>query len=60
MPRAMACARAHGVAAQPYPVDYQMGAELDWSLNILNNLQRVDLALHEWAGLVYYRLSGRI
>lgn len=59
MPRAMACARAAGLAPLPYPVDYQGGEDIEWSFNLLKNLQTSDLALHEWLGLAYYEASGR-
>lgn len=64
LPRAMACMRAAGVDADPYPVDFQ-----DWnagkltdafSIDLLGNADRVDLALHEYVGIAYYRLTGRI
>ncbi|EMD84308.1 YdcF family protein [Pacificimonas flava] len=59
MPRAMACAAAAGVEAVPFPVDYRTGGDV-WPLNILANLETASYALHEYAGLAYYRLSGRI
>jgi uncharacterized SAM-binding protein YcdF (DUF218 family) len=62
MPRAMACMRAAGVAAIPYPVDRQAWlAETltgTFSADFSGNLMLVDLALHEYVGLVYYRLRG--
>jgi len=29
-----------------------------WSLDVLNNLAKLDYAAHEWLGLAYYRLRG--
>lgn len=63
MPRSVACFRFHGVAAVPYPVDFQNEAIATWadylSPNLLANMARTDTALHEWLGLAYYRLRGR-
>ena len=61
LPRTMACFRAIGWEVIPYPADYQSGpAGLGLrSLQIADNLALLDLALHEWVGLVYYRLTGR-
>jgi len=64
MPRAVGCFRAAGIAATPYPADFVngMGARLieAGSFDFLLNIWRVDVALHEYAGLAYYRLTGRI
>ncbi|MHB9878797.1 YdcF family protein [Pacificimonas sp. ICDLI1SI03] len=60
MPRAMACARSAGVNAIPYPVDVQVGSQIQWRPQIERNLSLLDLALHEWIGLVWYRVHGRI
>lgn len=62
MPRAVACFRAAGVSVTPYPVDYLAEAgprPLSQALDLANNIERVDDALHEWIGLIYYRLRGR-
>jgi uncharacterized SAM-binding protein YcdF (DUF218 family) len=63
MPRAVACFRKAGIEPATYPVDYrgwraQSVGDL-FSTNILGNLDRLDMALHEWVGLVWYRLGGR-
>jgi uncharacterized SAM-binding protein YcdF (DUF218 family) len=63
MPRAMALFRKAGFAAIAYPVDYHtLGDWRDWRLNrdAASGLSLFDLAVHEWIGLVAYRLSGRI
>ena len=60
MRRAMACARAAGVDATPFPVDFQVGKKPGFSFDLIGNLQLIDLALHEWVGLGYYRLTGRV
>lgn len=64
MPRAVACFRAVGLDPIPYPVDYQtwpLGGPSDaFGPNLFDNIERTDLALHEWLGLIYYRVRGRI
>ena len=64
MPRAIACFRAAGLDPIPYPVDYQTwplaGLADAFGSNLFDNLERTDLALHEWLGLIYYRLRGRV
>jgi uncharacterized SAM-binding protein YcdF (DUF218 family) len=62
MPRAVACFRAVGFDVLPYPVDYRTraGAGL-WQpmQSITIGLMASDLAVHEWIGLLAYRLTGR-
>ena len=63
MPRSVACFRAAGLAPVPYPVDFVNGvapAFLDGGGEPALNHWRLDCALHEYAGLLYYRLGGRI
>lgn len=61
MPRAVACFRAAGWDVVPYPVDYRYTKSLGfWRPELAMNLMQIDLATHEWLGLVYYRLSGQI
>jgi uncharacterized SAM-binding protein YcdF (DUF218 family) len=57
MPRAMACFRAIGWDVVPYPADFRRGAN-PFSFDLIGNLEDLDLALHEWLGLAYYRLRG--
>lgn len=63
MPRAVACFRRVGIDPLPYPVDFhgwQPRSFTDaFSSALSNNLERADMALHEWIGLLWYRLSGR-
>jgi uncharacterized SAM-binding protein YcdF (DUF218 family) len=62
MPRAVASFRAVGFAVVPYPVDYrtQGPANLRRPVeSIAEGLQHLDLAAHEWLGLIMYRLAGR-
>jgi uncharacterized SAM-binding protein YcdF (DUF218 family) len=56
MPRAVACFRAAGWDVTPYPTNFRRGPELLSALP--DNLEDVDLAVHEWVGLLYYRLRG--
>lgn len=63
MPRTVACFRAAGwTDVIPYPTDHQV-SELDWDASdfrVVRNLALLDDAAHEWLGLAYYRLAGRI
>ena len=64
MPRAVACFHAAGLDPLPYPVDFQFGPDRgfwrDWRLTPVRSIDRADLALHEWVGLAWYRLTGRL
>jgi uncharacterized SAM-binding protein YcdF (DUF218 family) len=61
MPRALAAFRQMGMNPIPAPTDYL--AKMDpFGGNYLpksNNLMRADLALHEYFGLFWYRLTSR-
>ena len=63
MPRAMAVAKKQGWAMTPWPTDYlttpRMRFRLDELLYIDAHLARADWAIHEWLGLLAYRLEGR-
>ena len=60
MPRAMAVARATGWTMQPWPSDYLTAPHANSEPGSLSeNLGHLDLAAHEWAGLIAYRLAGR-
>ena len=59
MPRTMACFEAVGWRVTPYPTDFKHIPEGFRRSALGGNLERIDLAVHEWAGLVYYRLTGR-
>ena len=63
MPRAMGLFRKASFAAIADPVDYRtVDGRDDWRLNVNlpHGLVLFDLAVHEWIGLVAYRLSHRI
>lgn len=61
VPRTVACFRAVGWEVIAQPADYQVvpGAPNAGSFRIADNLALLDAALHEWVGLLYYRLAGR-
>jgi len=63
MPRAMACFRSNGLAPTAYPVDFRRGPVANafeaTHSNLSANLAQSDAALHEWIGLLVYRLTGR-
>lgn len=62
MPRAMAAFRAVGFAVEAYPVDWRTRGPIDLvrpAPSLGEGLDRVDRAVHEWVGLLIYRLTGR-
>ncbi len=62
MPRAVAAFRAAGFAVEPYPVDWRTrgpAAAGQPFLSFVGGLGQTDLAMHEWVGLLAYRLTGR-
>lgn len=64
MPRAIGAFRKAGFSVIAYPVGYRTsGRRSDyWQLqtDAGNGLTMTDAAIHEWAGLVAYRLTGKI
>lgn len=61
MPRAIACFRAANFPVSPYPVDYHTRGSEDLRRiqpSIADGLAQVDLAAHEWVGLLTYRVAG--
>ncbi len=62
MPRAMGAFRAAGFEVDPYPVDWRTRGWQDAATpfeTLSSGLSRTDTAVHEWVGLIGYRLSGR-
>jgi uncharacterized SAM-binding protein YcdF (DUF218 family) len=60
MPRAVGIFRRLNWPVIAYPVDYQSGGTMEWT-NVDIPMLRLRLfaqALHEWLGLVFYRLNG--
>ncbi len=65
MPRAIGCFRRVGFPVEAYPVDWTTWPRLHVRsflprLDVAGNLSMLEGALHEWIGLVAYRLTGRI
>lgn len=62
MPRAMGVFRAQGFDVEAYPVDWRTRGWVDAErpfLTLSGGLGRLDTAVHEWVGLIGYRLAGR-
>ena len=62
MPRSIGIFRKVGFAVEPYPVDWRTGRYVDWlefSPFVLDGLERTEIAVREYLGLVAYRISGR-
>jgi uncharacterized SAM-binding protein YcdF (DUF218 family) len=62
MPRAMAVFRAAGFRVEAYPVDWRTRGPIDMVqpfASLGDGLRRTDTAVHEWAGLLAYRLTGK-
>ena len=60
MPRAVGAFRKAGFQILPYPVDYSTSksAKSDHIPNVVNNLEQLDHAAHEWLGLLAYYFLG--
>jgi len=56
MPRAVGVFRGVGWDVLPWPVGYK--TDPAWTVDLGQHLVQLDAALHEWAGLVAYRLIG--
>jgi uncharacterized SAM-binding protein YcdF (DUF218 family) len=62
MPRAIAVFRAAGFPVEAYPVDYRTrgpGDAMRLFRAVAFGLAQTDVAVHEWAGLAAYRLTGK-
>jgi uncharacterized SAM-binding protein YcdF (DUF218 family) len=62
MPRAIGVFRQLGFLVEAYPVDWRAtGPEDDLIAfgSSADGLRQVDLAFHEWSGLIAYRLAGK-
>ncbi len=60
MPRAIAVFRKQGWNVTPYSVDFNAGLETPWTSYSLGISGKWNVALHEYLGILAYRLSGRI
>ena len=61
MPRSVGIFRKIGWNVIPYPVDYITSGkwEYDWQFAKLHNFLEVSRGLHEWLGLIAYRVTGK-
>lgn len=60
MPRAMATFRKTGWNVTAYPVDFRAGQQTPWTQYSMDQgARKWKLALHEWLGLLAYRMSGK-
>jgi len=62
MPRAMAAFRAAGFPVEAYPIDWRTRGPNDIVrpfATLSEGLRRTDTAVHEWLGLLAYRLTGK-
>jgi uncharacterized SAM-binding protein YcdF (DUF218 family) len=62
MPRSVGIFRKAGFAVEPYPVDWRTGGAVDlltFSPFVVQGLERTDIAVREWIGLVAYWISGK-
>ncbi len=62
MPRSVGVFRRAGFPVEAHPVDWRTRGRADAFApfgTLAAGLARTDTALHEWAGLVGYRLTGR-
>ena len=62
MPRSMGIFRKAGFDVEAYPVDWRTGGPddvLSFTNNGADGLERTNVAVREWIGLVAYRLMGR-
>jgi uncharacterized SAM-binding protein YcdF (DUF218 family) len=63
MPRAVGLFRKAGFAVEPYPVDWRTGGRTDlltFSNLAVDGLERTDLGMREWMGLIAYWATGKI
>jgi uncharacterized SAM-binding protein YcdF (DUF218 family) len=61
MPRAVGCFRRVGFMVEAYSVEWQTPGwiALTSITDLSEGLSRTDLAVHEWLGLIVYRITGR-
>ena len=60
MPRSVGCFRQAGFTVLPYPVDYLTTGKLAFNdgIELSKELRRLDIGIHEWIGLIGYRILG--
>jgi uncharacterized SAM-binding protein YcdF (DUF218 family) len=62
MPRSIGIFRKVGFPVEPCPVDWRTGGSgdlLEFSPYVLDGLERTEIAVREYLGLVAYRMSGK-
>ena len=60
MPRAVGAFRAQGWDVVAFPVDYHTGGTTVWGgFSFMRSAGMLSIAIHEWGGLIWYRISGR-
>ena len=62
MPRAVGVIRRQAWDMVPYPVDHTLSPNASWpgfNFNLARNLGRLSDVLHEWVGLIAYRMLDR-
>ena len=64
MPRSLACFKKAGVAVIPYPVNFSSSKRRSYSLSTFlipsaGALSKSDDLIHEWLGMITYKLSGK-
>jgi uncharacterized SAM-binding protein YcdF (DUF218 family) len=62
MPRSIGLFRKAGFKVEAYPVDWRASKSKAFSFSSVatNGLERTNVAMREWIGLVAYRLTGKI
>jgi uncharacterized SAM-binding protein YcdF (DUF218 family) len=63
MPRSVGLFRKAGFAIEPYPVDWRVGGTASlvaFSTSAVMGLERTDIAVREWIGLIAYWATGKI
>lgn len=58
LPRAVGAFRTAGWNVIPVPADYHTPVSGGWMPGLIRGLRNTDWAVHEWIGLIYYRLRG--
>lgn len=60
MPRAVGAFRAQGWEVVAFPVDYYTRGVTVWGgFSFMRSAGMLSIAIHEWGGLLWYRVSGR-
>ena len=61
MPRAIGVFRQLGFPVEAYPMDWRApgpGDDLIPFVSLADGVRQIDLAFHEWSGLIAYRVAG--